>query len=85
MAGTTRPRRFAVLTATLLLASVGIMSTGCEKQVISDTSYSSRQFPEYKHLPRTKTWGQRPEEESSFFKDMGDGLKKLGGAINPFD
>ena len=83
----TRRRRLAVLAASLLLASGVFLSAGCEKQVISDTTYSSSQFPEYSHLPRTKTWGQRPEEESSFLEDVGGGFKKLFGAIgklNPF-
>ena len=84
MAGTTR-RRLAVLASAILVASVTCLSVGCEKQVISDTTYSSSQFPQYSHLPRTNTWGQPPEEESSFLEDVGGGLKKLFGAINPFD
>ena len=65
------------------------LGVACEKQVISEKSYSPSQFSEYSHLPRKKV-SHEPQTDylqdlgrgmNKLFKNMGNGLKKL----NPFD
>lgn len=83
----TRYKRATLLPAILaLVLAVGVFS-GCQKTVISDTTYSSEQFPQYSRLPRT-TWTEVPiEEETTFLQDVGNGFKSMLnglGKLNPF-
>ena len=79
----------ASLTFAVLLAVALVFSAGCQKQVVSEKSYSSSQFSEFSHLPRADP-GQ-PEEGPGFLEKtgqgIGNGFKKLFQAIgnlNPF-
>ncbi len=81
-------QRLAMLTWTAVLAITACLSTGCEKRVISERSYSTSQFPQYSHLPRADPWSQPAEEEPGFLEGVGNGVKKLFkaiGKLNPLD
>lgn len=88
MAGTI-PRRLASLTFAVLLVVALSLSAGCQKQVISEKSYSATQFSEFSHLPRAD-WRQ-PKAEPGLLEKAGDGigngikgLFRAIGKLNPF-
>lgn len=57
------------------------LNVACQKQVISEKSYSPDQFSEYSHLPRkAKNEPQSPD----YMKKMGDGAKKFGSDVGRF-
>ena len=84
-----RPLATFTVAAALLLVACGL--TACEKQVISESSYSMHQFPEYSSVPRA-TWREVPlEEESGPMESTGEGIDsglsrffKALGKLNPF-
>jgi hypothetical protein len=83
----TRNRRAALLLAIIpLVLAVGVLA-GCQQKVISDTTYSREQMPQFSRLPRT-TWTEVPvEEETTFLQDIGNGFKSMFegiGKLNPF-
>jgi len=69
--------------------TLAALSVACEKQVISEKSWSPSQFSEYSHLPRKKVSNEPAPDYlkdfgngmNKFFKNVGSGLQKL----NPFD
>ena len=89
---TPRPSRLATLTAAAALIVVAAgLATGCERQVVRETGYSSQQFPQYQNLPRTG-WQSDPQEEQpsvveEIGTDIGKGFGKLFkgiGNLNPW-
>ena len=69
-------RRHATYVAAALLVLAACLSAACEKQVVSDDSYSMTRFPRYTNVPDT-IWKEQPaDNQSNLIEDVGSGVAK---------